>query len=293
MKIRYNGRSLAILSLVVGFLTASCTNPPASTSGNNLADTARIVSVNGTTTEILAALNLADKLVGVDVASTYPEAVASLPRVGHSRQIAAEGILALSPTLVIGTTADVKPELTAQLQQAGVKTLLFDQTFTTEGTRNLIRSVADSLGSSARGDSLITALDADLEKAKEPIKAGHQPRVLFIYARGAGTMMVAGDGTPLQQIIELAGGQNAVTGFPDYKPLTAEALVAANPDVILLFDSGLQSLGGEEGLLNVQGIKETNAGKNRKIVQMDGQLLTGFSPRLGLAVAELASKIHE
>src|SRR3546814_14071921 len=96
-------------------------------------------------------------------------------------------------------------------------------------------------------------------------------------------MMVAGENTQMEQVIHMAGGQNAVRGFEDFKPLTAESLVAANPDVILLFDSGLDSLGGMEGLLKVRGIAQTNAGKNRKVIEMDGQLLTGFGLRLGKA----------
>src|SRR5690606_33860565 len=122
---------------------------------------------------------------------------------------------------------------------------------------------------------------------------GSNPKVLFIYARGTGTMMVAGKDTQVGKMIELAGGVNAVNDFADFKPLTAEALVAANPDVILLFDSGLSSLGGIDGLWEVQGNKQTNAGKNRKVIEMDGQFLTGFSQRLGKALEELGKKIHK
>ena len=64
-----------------------------------------------------------------------------------------------------------------------------------------------------------------------------------------------------------------------------------NPDVILLFTSGLESMGGLTGLLKVPGVAQTNAGRNRHIVEMDGQLLTGFGPRLGVAALELNQKI--
>src|SRR5690606_3623027 len=120
-----------------------------------------------------------------------------------------------------------------------------------------------------------------------------QPSVLFIYARGTGTMMVAGEDSQVESVIKLAGGKNAVSGFKDFKPLTAESLVKANPDIILLFDSGYESLGGYSGLLNVPGIQETKAGANKNFVAMDGQFLTGFGPRLGQAVTELAVKIHK
>jgi iron complex transport system substrate-binding protein len=116
-------------------------------------------------------------------------------------------------------------------------------------------------------------------------------KVLFIYARGAGTLMVSGTGTPIASMIQLAGAKNAVTDFADFKPLTAEAMVAANPDIILLFDSGLKSIGGIDGLLKVPGIAQTNAGRNRSIVSMDGELLSGFGLRLPQAIRELQEKV--
>ena len=248
----------------------------------------RIVSLSGTTSEIICALGKQAQLVGVDVTSTYPAALEKLPKVGHSRNISAEGVLALTPTLVIGTTESLKPEVAAQLKSAGVAVQLFKQDYSVAGTKQLVKDVAAAFGASAQVPAVLRKLDADLAQARKPAKA---PKVLFIYARGAGTMMVAGTGTQAAKVIQLAGGQNAVTDFADFKPLTAEALVAANPDVLLLFDSGLASLGGKAGLEKIPGIAQTTAGKTGRVVEMDGQLLTGFGPRLGLAVTELGQKL--
>lgn len=248
----------------------------------------RIVSLSGTVSEIICTLGRQGQLVGVDVTSTYPAALEKLPKVGHSRNISAEGVLALTPTLVIGTTESLKPEVAAQLKSAGVTVQLFKQDYSVAGTKQLIKDVAAAFGASAQVPAVLKKLDTDLAQAKKPAKA---PKVLFIYARGTGTMMVAGTGTQAEKVIQLAGGQNAVTDFADFKPLTAEALVAANPDVLLLFDSGLASLGGVAGLQKIPGIAQTNAGKNGRVVEMDGQLLTGFGPRLGLAVTELGQKL--
>jgi iron complex transport system substrate-binding protein len=248
----------------------------------------RIVSLSGTVSEIVCALGHQGQLVGVDVTSTYPAALEKLPKVGHSRNISAEGVLALTPTLVVGTTESLKPEVAAQLKSAGVAVQLFKQDYSVAGTKQLIKDVATAFGATAQVPAVLKKLDADLGQAKKPAKA---PKVLFIYARGTGTMLVAGTGTPAAKVIQLAGGQNAVTDFADFKPLTAEALVAANPDVLLLFDSGLASLGGPAGLQKIPGIAQTTAGKTGRVVEMDGQLLTGFGPRLGLAVTELGQKL--
>ena len=114
-----------------------------------------------------------------------------------------------------------------------------------------------------------------------------KPKVLFIYARGAGNLMVAGTNTPMEKIIGIAGGQNAITEFEDFKPLTPEAVVKSNPDYILMFDKGLESIGGVDGVLKLEGVASTNAGKNKKIIAMDGQLVSGFGPRVGQAAAQL------
>jgi len=255
------------------------------------ADSTKIVSLNGSVSEILAGIGLEKNIVGTDITSNFPLSLKAKPKVGHNKNINAEGVMALQPDLIIGIRKEVTPALAAQFKAAGVKLLLLDQEYSVKGTKDLIHNLSDSLHYTAKGDSLINVVEADLRKVKAADDQVRKPKVLFIYARGTGTMMVGGTGTQVAKAIELAGGKNAVTDFADYKPLTAEALVNANPDVILLFDSGLQSLGGADGLVKVQGVKETNAGKNKKIITMDGELLSSFGPRLGIAIQELANKI--
>lgn len=251
---------------------------------------ARIVSISGTTTEILCALGMESNIIGVDVTSTYPESMAALPKVGHNRNMSAEAIVALKPDWVVGLNENIKPELIEQLKSAGVRVMLFDRTLSVEGTKALVRAVADSVQHTAEAQACIDAIDKDIaSKTALPSK----PKVLFIYARGAGTLMVGGNNTPAQAIIEAAGGENAVNDFEDFKPLTPEALLKANPDAILLFDSGLESLGGEDGLLKVPGVAATKAGKSKNFIQMDGQLLTGFGPRVGKAIGILSQKLNE
>lgn len=251
----------------------------------------RIVSLDGTVSEILCDLGLQSHLVGVDVTSTYPESLQKLPKVGHNRNISAEGVISLKPTLVLtSANAGAKPEVIEQIKSAGIKVITFQQEFSAAGTKKLIQDVATTCQVPSRAKPLIKKLDAELAQVK---KATNSPKVLFIYARGTGTMMVSGKNTPIDKMIELAGGTNAASGFENFKPFTAESLVSANPDVILLFDTGLESVGGAEGLAKVQGIAQTNAGKNGRIITMDGHLLTGFSPRLGKAVQELSQKIGQ
>lgn len=287
--------NILLLSLGTACFLFSCQNSIKNETGDSSrvqVDTLRIVSLNGTISEILSELGLEDKIVGTDVASTYPESLNSKPKVGHNKKIPVEGVMALNPNLIIGTKQEINEETIEQFKQAGIRLVLLDQDYSVDGTKKLIRNVSDSLKLTHKGDSIIKTFDKAMATVSRYSAETKKPKVLFIYARGAGTMMVGGTGTQVDKIIELAGGVNAAKDFPDYKPLTAESLVAYNPDVLLFFTSGLTSLGNEDGLLNIQGVKETNAGKNKKIVAMDGQLLSGFSSRLPNAIEELHSKIY-
>lgn len=249
----------------------------------------RIVSANGTLSEILVGLGLESQIVGVDVTSTYPASLEKLPKIGHNRNISAEGILALNPDIIITSDQSMmSAAVLKQLNSTGKKVVTFKQEYSKEGTENLIREMATYFNAKPQGEKMIKTLKADLAKVPKPTTP---KKLLFIYARGTGTLMVSGKNTSLDKMFALIGQKNAVTDFTDFKPLTSESLLAANPDVLVLFSSGLESVDGIEGLLKVPGVAYTNAGKNKKIISMDGQFLTGFGPRLGKAAAELAQKV--
>lgn len=248
----------------------------------------KVVTLNGTLTEIVCALGFESNLVGVDVTSTYPASVLSLPKAGHTRSITAEGLLSMNPEVVLAIDGEINPEMKQQLSAAGVKLYLFPAAYNVEQADQLIQTLADTLGVSEKAAAIREDIASKLARV-QPVEP--KPKVLFIYARGAGMLMVAGEKTALNNVIKLAGAQNAVGGFEDFKPLSPEVLVEANPDIVLLFDSGIQSLEGEKGLLAVPGLAQTNAGKNKAFISMDGQYLSGFGPRLGDAVLELNQKI--
>ena len=283
-----------IIALLV-LATVSCKNDTkntedAATANDTIAKTEkhRIISLNGAVTEIIAALGHEGDIVGVDVTSTYPESVKNNAEdLGHVRSISIEALMALQPTLILATDKDISPELLEKIKASGIQAQVYNQEFTPEGTKKLIADVAKTLNNTSFKE-LQDKTDADLANVASLDK---EAKVLFIYARGAGTLMVAGAKTPVDKVIELAGAKNAITEFEDFKPLTPEALIKGNPDVILMFDSGLGSLGGPQGVLKIQGVSQTNAGKNKRIIAMDGGLLSGFGPRVGEAALELNGKL--
>lgn len=249
----------------------------------------KIVSLNGGITEIIAALGHEKEIVGTDVTSTFPESLkATAKDLGHVRTMTIEPIMSLTPNLILASDKDLNPDLLGKIKSSGIKSEIFQQEFTINGTKKLIEQVAKSLGNNDY-QKLNDKIDEDLKQLQPMAK---KPKVLFIYARG-NMLMVAGKNTPMTNMIEIAGAENAANSFEDFKPLTPEAVVQSNPDVLLFFTTGLQGAGGMDGVLKMPGISQTNAGKNKKIIEMDGGLMSSFGPRVGEAALALNKLLLE
>jgi iron complex transport system substrate-binding protein len=251
----------------------------------------RIITLSGALTETVDALGYGIQIVAVDVTSTYPAYINKVPKVSKDRAISAEGIISFAPDLVLAPENAISKSLEYQLKSAKIKVVIIKQEFSAKGAPIFIKQVASALGNPAKGEQLAKQTEISINKALADVKKNPKsPKVLFLYARGTGVMMVAGKDTSMDAIIKLAGGKNAAQGFSKFKPYTTEALVNANPDIILMFDFGYKSLGGINSILKMPGVMLTNAGKNKKIVEMNGELLINFSARLGEAISELNSK---
>jgi iron complex transport system substrate-binding protein len=258
-------------------------------------DPSRIVSLSGRTTEILYALGLGDRLIGVDVSSIYPAEAAELPQVGYIRFLEAEAVLAVEPTLIIATT-DIGPvEVVEQLRQSGITLLIVPAEDTLEGAVATIELLAQALGADEAGADIAAELLTDAQQAQALVETVETtPRVLFVYAR-EGILAVAGTDTGADEIIRLAGGENVVTEFEGYQPITAELIAAYAPDIILTTSLGVESLGGLEGFLQIPGLAQTPAAQNNRIIyeNLDDLYLLGFTPRLGNAILDLTYLLHE
>jgi len=251
----------------------------------------RIVSLSGSLTEIVDALGLGANLVAVDVTSDYPSYVKEIPKVSKNRSITAEGIASFRPDIVLGFEGDVSAAVLAQFKTLNISCVLFKQEFSEAGLTGLVRKVGQSLNVTTKGNQVADQLSKDLKSAIAKGKSSKATKMMFVYARGAGAMSVSGSGTAVDAVIKLAGAQNVMKGFTGYKTYNTEALVQANPEVILLFDFGMSSLGGKEAILKLPGVNLTTAGKNKRVIAMDASLLNGFSMRLPQAIQQLHEKL--
>jgi iron complex transport system substrate-binding protein len=291
---------LALLSALSFAQEASEPNPLTDARGQTLEpdtlDLSRVISLGGDLTEAVFALGQGERLVAVDTSSLYPpEGVAALPRVGYVRQLSAEGVLSLNPSLVIASEDAGPPEVLAQLSEAGVTLVTVPQEDSVAGAKAKLDFLAALFGVPERAETLKRQIDLDVLEAQLVIDAARaetKPKVMFIYARGAGALSVSGTGTSAHAMIELSGGENAVTEYEGYKPLTAEAAVAAAPDVLLFLSRGLESVGGVDGVGELPGLAQTPAWAARRVVALDDLYLLGFTPRVGQAVRDLTRALY-
>lgn len=250
----------------------------------------RLLVIGGAITETVCALGYCDQIVARDVTSNFPEEVEKLPSVGHPRQMTAEGLLSERPDKIILGKGQVQDDLLRQLQEAEVDVIEVHHPESIEGIKKMIREVADLFD--ADGTPLIETLAQDLSELKE-VKQPEEPGVLFLYARGADMLLAAGKATSADEMIRLVGARNVAAELDGFKPLSPEALIEMNPDALLLFSSGLESIRNEnESTLQLPGISKTNAGKNKHIIALDGNYLLGFGPRAGKAAVEVAQQLY-
>ena len=257
----------------------------------------RIVSLNGGTTEVLFALGVGKNVVGVDASSTYPKGVREkLPSVGYQYGLNAEGILSLKPTLVIGRE-DVKPtQVIKQLRMAGVTVLLLKEPRSFKEAKERLLIIGTAVGCKKKAEELTETLDVDIKKLDAKLtkrKGKPKLKALFMYLRGTQTTLVLGKNTVASAMFDIVEVENAAGEIKGNKPMTAESVIAAQPDVYVLFTTGLESVGGVDGLLKIPGLAHTPAGKNRRVVAMSGHYFSGFGPRSGKAALDLFRGIYE
>lgn len=255
----------------------------------------RLVSVGGALTEIVYALGAGAELVGVDSTSLHPPPARTLKGVGYARALSVEGILSLAPTQVIATADAGPPAVLAQLRQAGVPIAVLPVDHRFDGLVERVNAIGSLLDRRTEADTLVRQLRHDHARVMASIAsergATAAPRVLFALAHGGAQWQAAGRGTAADAMIALAGLDNAVSGFDGYKPLGAESILAARPEVVVTTEQGLLAAGGVDGVLRRPGLERTPAGRHRRVVALDALYLLGFGPRLPAAVTDLRAAV--
>lgn len=261
-----------------------------------------IVSGSGDVTEIIVALGFEENLVGIDDSSVYPEGLlGAIPSIGFARRLTLDPIAALAPTVFFCTLTCSPTSLIDQVEQLGIPTVIVPDIVPDLPSPGLalpaqkIEIIAAALGVPDRGEQLIAKVNLEIEWAKTSVaNVQEKPYIFFIYLRGRGLQLVAGEGVPSQYLIEGIGAADAGVdiGIKGYQGLSPEVILSAYPDYIILMERSVETAGGLEAVREIQGIRQTPAGQNDHFIVFDEQYLLGMATRTGQVMLDLAFQVH-
>lgn len=267
-------------------------------------DVSRIlpIDISGTISSTVFALGLGDNVVGRDTSTDFPgtEDLPVVTKTGHT--LNAEAIIELAPTVVLTDTTIGPKEVRQQLRDAGIAVVVISSDRRIDTTDDLVTEIAAALGVPTRGEALIARLDAGMHDALAQIAAvvpsdpADRARMLFLYVRGsANVYYIFGEDSGADSLIDAVGGVDVAgeIGWTGMKPMTAEALVAARPDVLVMMTDGLDSVGGIDGLIErIPAVAETPAGAHRRVIDMADTAVLSFGPRSADVVLAIARALY-
>ncbi len=258
-----------------------------------IGDVSRVVSIGGSTTEMLYALGLDRHIVAVDTTSVYPpEALKSKPNVGYMRALSAEGVLDLKPSVILAEEGAGPPDAVNVIRNASVPMVTLPNDPSPQGIVRKLRLIAKVMNATERGEKLASKIEVEFEQLARSVSAiKKKARVLFVFTLRGGRPMVAGRDTAVEGILALAGAENAITAFSGYKPVSDESIIAAAPDVILMMSRGEHKVSADE-VFAYPALRTTPAGENKRLITMRGQYLLGFGPRAAHAARDLAAALY-
>ncbi|WP_375753346.1 hemin ABC transporter substrate-binding protein [Vibrio sp. HN007] len=236
----------------------------------------RIISAGSSVTELIYALGARDQLVAADSTSRAYVANDDIPLVGYHRQLSPEGLLALEPSVLIGSD-EMGPDTTLSvLKNSEVDVVVTSSGDDIEDLYARIDKVAKITNTEDKAEQIKTKAKKDIDRLNSQ-KLASSPSVMFLLINSGRPMSVAGSETSIDKIIELAGGNNpAHKQFSSYKAISVESILEMKPEYLLIAQRTWDAMGGKEGVLEKYPLlMETPAGHNGRIIPVPGTALIG------------------
>ena len=252
-----------------------------------------IVSISASSTEILFAIGAGDQVVGRDDYSLFPEEALDVTSVGALwGELPTETIIAMEPDLILAAEI-ISGDQVKALQDLGLNVYWQANPTTYQELWGNLRDIALLTGHEDETEILIAGLDARVKAVQERISStSDRPSIFYeLDATDPTNPWTSGAGTFIDYIISEAGGLNAASALEgDYAQISAEELVASNPDVILLADAlyGVTP----ESVAERPGWDVITAVMNGAIYPIDPNMMSVPGPRLVLALEETAKLLH-
>lgn len=266
-----------------------------SATGNSVSITSidRVVALAPGSAEIVWALGLGDSVAGKDLVSVFPGSDETLT-VNPGHEVSLETVLSINPTLVLADDSEENSDAVQKLAGLGIPVAVIPDATTVTQISPRITAIANALGVPAAGEKLVSLTEGKLQQVASLTMT--EKSIAFLYLRGnAGVYLIGGKGSGADSIISALGAKDSGTelGIEGFAPLTAESLAKANPDVLLVMNEGLESVGGLEKLLALPGISTTRAAQNSAVIQADDRVLLAFGPQTPNVISCLALQLSK
>ena len=252
----------------------------------------RVIALANGSAEIIAALGYTEILIGRDIASSSSE-LTSIDVVTSGHQVIPEKILSLNPELVLIDASTGPASALKVLRDSGIRLVTISEAWSTGEIAKKVDEVAAAIGVPTAGSDLNAAMESFAQSTPSIPKG---TSAAFLYLRGGSAIyLIGGKGSGADSLLAAVGvtdvgAQRLKTPFT---PISAETLSSLNPDLFLVMSKGLESVGGLQGFLDLPGVAQTNAGRNKAVVAVDDSLLLSFGPRTPALIAALATSINK
>ena len=278
-------RTLALL-----LLTATACSHDAARSGP------RVVCVSKQINEYLYDIHAESVLVARDLTSIYPPQIVKLPSVGYHRALSAEGIISMRPTMLL-TDGNLGPAAVVdQVKKVGIPVVTMNPGSTPDSAKALMTQLGKQFHHEQAADSVIAKWNSDMTAAladSATWSKGPKPRVLVMhFGQIANDYLAIKRGTPADQIIRWAGGENAIDSVGGMLRLTPELIAKAAPDIIIATDVGYDRVGGTDKFAALPGVSLTPAGRAKRIYRVDETEVMYYGPRTPASLEKIVKWLH-
>jgi iron complex transport system substrate-binding protein len=270
-----------LVTLVIAVFCGAVTEPPQ-----------RIVSLSPNLTEIVFAMGLGDKVVGVSNNCDWPAEAKEKPKMGTFWQPNTEAVIAARPDLVVCETFPQQKEVAETLKRAGLNVLSL-RVESIEELYSAIAQIGVAADCNEVAEQLAASVKKDLDRIKSMFSSSEKVKVLWVIQTEP--VRVAGVNTFINEIIEMAGGQNAIAPTVDqYPSIATEEIIRCGAEVIIQSAMGAEAIAGQQKTAEEFWNKFPNlpAVKNKRIYVIDSDAVLRLGPRLPDGLISVARLLH-
>ena len=245
-------------------------------------NSSRIVVAGGSITEIIYFLNSEEKIVALDVTSNYPEKAKELPSIGYVRNLSAEGILSMNPSIVFGEDDMGPPGVIKQLRDINIDLRIIPEEKTIDGILDKIYCIASIIDKVPNAESKINnTLIPDILSIEKRLSTSTliPKRVMFIFSIKGNKIIVAGSGTSGDGFIKMTGSENIFSTIEGWKSVSQEAIIKENPDYVIMSKRDLHNSKTIKSISENPIFKNIRAFEEQNIIFDDAMAMLGFGPR--------------